>query len=127
MQLRASNVVAGNETLQALRHRQTLDARAAEEEDLMVRVPLSKEQRKKLKADRRGNLSGAAMMNDFADDVADLVGVRPLRVLAALQWVAMQGFRGVKPYRGRGNEKGGFEGVTSRILSGGGMGVRRCR
>ena len=76
MQLRASNVVAGNETLEALRHRQKLEARAAEEEDLMVRVPLSKEQRKKLKADRRGNLSGAAMMNDFADDVADLVGVR---------------------------------------------------
>lgn len=78
MQLRASNVVAGNETLEALRHRQKLEARAAEEEDLMVRVPLSKEQRKKLKADRRGNLSGAAMMNDFADDVADLVGVRLL-------------------------------------------------
>lgn len=76
LQLRASNVVAGNETLEALRHRQKLEARAAEEEALMVRVPLSKEQRKKLKADRRGNLSGAAMMNDFADDVADLIGVR---------------------------------------------------
>lgn len=74
-ELRASNVVAGNETLEALRHRQKLEARAAEEEDLMVRVPLSKEQRKKLKAERRGNLSGAAMMNDFADDVADLVGM----------------------------------------------------
>ena len=105
--MRASNVVAGNETLQALRHRQTLDARAAEEEDLMVRVPLSKEQRKKLKADRRGNLSGAAMMNDFADDVADLVGVRPLRVLAALQWVAMQEFRGIQALQGEREGEGG--------------------
>ena len=75
LQLRASSAVAGNETLEALRHRQWLEARAAEEEDLMVRVPLSKEQKKQLKADRRVNLSGAAMMNDFADDVADLVGV----------------------------------------------------
>ena len=75
LQLRASNVVAGNETLEALRHRQRLEARTAEEEDLMVRVPLSKEQKKQLKADRRLNLSGAAAMNDFADDVADLVGV----------------------------------------------------
>ncbi len=75
MQLRASSAVAGNETLEALRHRQRLEARAAEEEDLMVRVPLSKEQKKQLKADRRVNLSGAAMMSDFADDVADLVGV----------------------------------------------------
>ena len=88
-------MVAGNETLEALRHRQKLEARAAEEEDLMVRVPLSKEQRKKLKADRRGNLSGAAMLNDFADDVADLVGVRHLPVLAALLWVVMRGSRGV--------------------------------
>ena len=68
-------MTAGNESMEALRHRQRLEARAAEEEDLMVRVPLSKEQRKQLKADRRHNLSGAAMMNDFADDVADLVGV----------------------------------------------------
>ncbi|DBA96237.1 TPA: hypothetical protein ACH3X3_002431 [Trebouxia sp. C0006] len=74
-ELRASSAVAGNETLEALRHRQRLEARAAEEEDLMVRVPLSKEQKKQLKADRRVNLSGAAMMNDFADDVADLVGM----------------------------------------------------
>ena len=78
LQLRASSAVAGNETLEALRHRQRLEARAAEEEDLMVRVPLSKEQKKQLKADRRVNLSGAAMMNDFADDVADLVGVSSL-------------------------------------------------
>ena len=78
VQLRASSAVAGNETLEALRHRQRLEARAAEEEDLMVRVPLSKEQKKQLKADRRVNLSGAAMMNDFADDVADLVGVSSL-------------------------------------------------
>ena len=100
MQVRASNVVAGNETLEALRHRQRLEARAAEEEDLMVRVPLSKEQRKKLKADRRGNLSGAAMMNDFADDVADLVGVRPCACVA-VQRVAWGGPAEVRGAGGR--------------------------
>lgn len=84
LQLRASNLVAGNETLEALRHRQRLEARAAEEEDLMVRVPLSKEQKKQLKADRRLNLSGAAAMNDFADDVADLVGVSHLIFMSLL-------------------------------------------
>lgn len=76
-------MTAGNETLEALRHRQKLEARAAEEEDLMVRMPLSKEQKKQMKADRRVNLSGAAMMNDFADDVADLVGVSHLSLLCA--------------------------------------------
>ncbi|KAA6428544.1 MAG: hypothetical protein FRX49_01420 [Trebouxia sp. A1-2] len=35
-ELRASSAVAGNETLEALRHRQRLEARAAEEEDLMM-------------------------------------------------------------------------------------------
>ena len=73
--MRSSDAVLGNERLEALRHRQRLEARAAEEEDLMTRVPLTKEQKKQLKADRRVNLSGAAMMNDFADDVADLIGV----------------------------------------------------
>lgn len=101
LQLRASSAVAGNETLEALRHRQRLEARAAEEEDLMVRVPLSKEQKKQLKADRRVNLSGAAVMNDFADDVADLVGVsillhrhrcfkrysRNIRLQQILKWI----------------------------------------
>lgn len=87
LQLRASSAVAGNETLEALRHRQRLEARAAEEEDLMVRVPLSKEQKKQLKADRRVNLSGAAMMNDFADDVADLVGVSSFLVCHLLPWL----------------------------------------
>ena len=87
LQLRASSAVAGNETLEALRHRQRLEARAAEEEDLMVRVPLSKEQKKQLKADRRVNLSGAAMMNDFADDVADLVGVSSLSICCPLFWL----------------------------------------
>lgn len=85
VQLRASTATAGNESMEALRHRQRLEARAAEEEDLMVRVPLSKEQRKQLKADRRHNMSGSAMMNDFADDVADLVGVSPVSTLCLKQ------------------------------------------
>ena len=84
--------MAGNETLEALRHRQRLEARAAEEEDLMVRVPLSKEQKKQLKVDRRVNLSGAAMMNDFADDVADLVGVSSLPVCHLLCWLQSRDF-----------------------------------
>lgn len=42
----------------------------------MARVPLSKAERKNLKAQRRAGLSGGVMLDDFADDVADLVQVR---------------------------------------------------
>lgn len=38
-----------------------------------VRVPLSKEERKRLKAQRREGLAGRALLDDFADDIADLV------------------------------------------------------
>jgi hypothetical protein len=37
-------------------------------------VPLSKEERKRLKAHRRAGLSGAALLDDFADEVDDIVG-----------------------------------------------------
>lgn len=40
----------------------------------MIRVPLSKEERKRLKAHRREGLSGKALLDDFADEVADIVG-----------------------------------------------------
>lgn len=104
-------MVAGNETLEALRHRQKLEARAAEEEDLMVRVPLSKEQRKKLKAERRGNLSGAAMMNDFADDVADLVGVRCLPSPGAWDQCKVKDAMGCVRGRGFWTQAGGGGGL----------------
>ena len=39
----------------------------------MIRVPLSKEERKRMKAQRRAGLSGKALLDDFQDDIADLV------------------------------------------------------
>lgn len=65
----------GMDTVAALRQRQRLAARDAVEEELMVRVPLSRQERKQLKAQRREGLSGKALLDDFADDVADLVGL----------------------------------------------------
>ncbi|KAK9829724.1 hypothetical protein WJX72_007528 [[Myrmecia] bisecta] len=64
---------AGGDTAGAIRQRHRLEARAAEEEDLMIRVPLSKEERKRVKAQQRAGLSGKALLDDFADDVADLI------------------------------------------------------
>ncbi len=63
----------GMDTADALRQRQKLEARAEVEEELMIRVPLSKDERKKLKAQRRAGLSGKALLDDFQDDLADLV------------------------------------------------------
>lgn len=63
----------GMDTADALRQRQKLAARAEVEEELMIRVPLSKDERKKLKAQRRAGLSGKALLDDFQDDLADLV------------------------------------------------------
>ena len=70
---------AGSATLASLRHRQHLEARAAEEEDMFTRVPLSREDRRRLKADMRAGLAGqGAMLDDFADDVAGLVQAKAL-------------------------------------------------
>ena len=63
----------GMDTADALRQRQKLAARAEVEEELMIRVPLSKDERKKLKAQRRAGLSGKALLDDFQDDLAGLV------------------------------------------------------
>ena len=63
------------ETAGLQRAKARLAARAAQEEELMARVPLSKGERKNLKAQRRAGLSGGAMLDDFADDVADLIQV----------------------------------------------------
>lgn len=71
MQLR--EVRAGEETEQAARQRARLDRRAAEEEELMMRVPLAKKELKGIRAAQRAGLSGGALLDDFADDVADLV------------------------------------------------------
>ncbi|WIA21610.1 hypothetical protein OEZ85_000794 [Tetradesmus obliquus] len=65
--------IAGMESAAAVATRQRLEARSAAEEELMLRVPLSKQEAKKLKMQRRAGLSGAAGLTDFADDVADLV------------------------------------------------------
>eukprot|EP00887_Chlorella_sp_A99_P005929 scaffold29.g5929.t1 len=64
---------AGMDTAAAIRERQRLAARDDVEEELMIRVPLSKEERKRLKAQRRAGLSGKALLDDFADDIADIV------------------------------------------------------
>jgi U3 small nucleolar RNA-associated protein 3 len=55
--------------------RQRMEARERAEEELFARVPLSKAEAKKLKAQRRAGLAGAGgALDDFADEVADLVG-----------------------------------------------------
>jgi U3 small nucleolar RNA-associated protein 3 len=70
----------GMDTVDALRTRQRLAARENVEEELMIRVPLSKEERKSLKAQRRAGLSGKALLDDFADDIADLVDGKDLGI-----------------------------------------------
>ena len=52
-----------------------MEARAAVEEDMMTRVPLSKEEAKKMRQQHREGMSGKAMLDDFADEVADIVGI----------------------------------------------------
>ena len=85
MQLRAS-MLPGDDTAPMKRQRAALAARAAVEENMMQRVQLSKEERKRLKGARRSALSGGAMLEDFADDVAGIVQVRP-----GLAWLAREG------------------------------------
>ena len=65
--------LAGLDSAAGKRERLRLAAREAVEEELMVRVPLSRDDKKKLKAQQRAGLSGKALLDDFADDVADLV------------------------------------------------------
>lgn len=77
VQLRAA-AVPGEDTSAMKRARSALAARAAVEEDMMQRVALSKDERRRLKGARRSALSGGAMLDDFADDVAGIVAVRSL-------------------------------------------------
>ncbi|KAG1660216.1 hypothetical protein FOA52_005085 [Chlamydomonas sp. UWO 241] len=67
--------VPGFDGLAAVKQRQRLEARAAVEEDMMSRVPMSKEEAKKMKAQKRAGMSGKVMLDDFADEVADIVGM----------------------------------------------------
>lgn len=67
--------IGEEETVGLQKAKARLVARAAQEEELMARVPLSKAERKNLKAQRRAGLSGGVMLDDFADDVADLIQV----------------------------------------------------
>jgi U3 small nucleolar RNA-associated protein 3 len=69
----AAGAPLGMDTVAALRQRQKMAARDAIEEELMVRVPLSRDERKQMKAQRRAGLSGKALLDNFVDDVADLV------------------------------------------------------
>ena len=71
----------------------------------MARVPLSKTERKNLKAQRRAGLSGGVMLDDFADDVADLIQVGFLRIHQCLQqgilwliWLWHGSYRSVLSY-----------------------------
>ncbi|GAX72959.1 hypothetical protein CEUSTIGMA_g414.t1 [Chlamydomonas eustigma] len=65
----------GFDSLASIKQRQRLEARAAVEEDMMIRVPLSREEAKKMKQQHRAGMSGKALMDDFADEVADIVGL----------------------------------------------------
>ncbi|KAF5836525.1 hypothetical protein DUNSADRAFT_5813 [Dunaliella salina] len=67
------HALPGLDSSNAIKMRQRLEMRAAEEEDMMTRVPLSREQVKALKSQRRAGMSTSGFADDFADDVADLV------------------------------------------------------
>lgn len=51
--------VAGLDSVAALRTRAKLEARAAVEEDMFIRVPLTKDEAKRLRQQRRAGMSGA--------------------------------------------------------------------
>ncbi|KAJ9531936.1 hypothetical protein QJQ45_003641 [Haematococcus lacustris] len=63
----------GFDSMAAIKTRQKLEARQQEEEDIMTRVPLSRDQVKALKAQRRAGMTASSLVGDFADEVADLV------------------------------------------------------
>lgn len=69
---------AGMDTIEALRTKQRMEARADMEEEMFARVSLTKDERKKLKAQRRAGLSGKGMLEDLAGDVVDLLGEETL-------------------------------------------------
>ncbi|GBF94628.1 hypothetical protein Rsub_07364 [Raphidocelis subcapitata] len=88
-----------------------LDARAAQEEELMMRVPLKKAEAKRLKAARRAGLSGGALLDGFEDEVGDLLG-------------GVAGLSGRPPgaKRGRGEDAFGGDDEAPGFGGGGGGG-----
>ncbi|KAL2629616.1 hypothetical protein R1flu_014302 [Riccia fluitans] len=67
--------VLGMESREMLREKERLEARAKEEEDLFARVPLSKVERKKLKQLKKTRNGLSDILDDFDDNLADLVGM----------------------------------------------------
>ncbi|KAL3687632.1 hypothetical protein R1sor_013941 [Riccia sorocarpa] len=67
--------VLGMESKEMLREKERLEARAKEEEDLFARVPLSKVERKKLKQLKKSRNGLSDILDDFDDNLADLVGM----------------------------------------------------
>ena len=58
----------------AQRERERWRKRAAQEEDIFRRVDLSKAEKQRARAAERAGLSGAALLDDLGEDLADLVG-----------------------------------------------------
>jgi U3 small nucleolar RNA-associated protein 3 len=71
-ELRAADA-GGGSTAALLRQRHRLEARAAAEEAMMTRVPLSKDERTRLAVARRAGLAGGALLDDFSADLAGLL------------------------------------------------------
>eukprot|EP00798_Chlamydomonas_sp_ICE-L_P004178 gene4178-14278_t len=65
--------LGGSDSYAAIKQRQRLEIRARSEENMMMRVPLSKDEVKAMKKNKRDGMSGASMMDDFGDEVADIV------------------------------------------------------
>lgn len=68
-------VVGATESKAMQRDRARLEARAQEEEELFARVPLSRVDRKKVKQLKQARNGLIGMLDDFEDDVGDLVGM----------------------------------------------------
>eukprot|EP00850_Spirogloea_muscicola_P004008 SM000017S02748 [mRNA] locus=s17:60963:65774:+ [translate_table: standard] len=67
--------LVGAEDRQRQRELDRLQQRAEAEVDMFARVPLSREERRRLKALKRPSSGLAGMMDDFNEDVAGLVGM----------------------------------------------------
>eukprot|EP00249_Psilotum_nudum_P015663 c25455_g1_i3 orf=438-1466(-) len=67
--------IIGTESKEVLREKERLEARAWQEEQLFTRVPLTKSEKQKLKHLKRSRNGLMGMLDDFDDDIADLVGM----------------------------------------------------
>ncbi|BBN09238.1 U3 small nucleolar ribonucleoprotein protein LCP5 [Marchantia polymorpha subsp. ruderalis] len=65
----------GTESKEMMREKERLEARAKEEEELFARVPLTKVERKKLKKLKQSRNGLMDLLDDFDDNLADLVGM----------------------------------------------------